>query len=268
MVMFGPGVTAILIGGVLYGLYLIHNGFEHRDLRLLVRNTPTSTVNSVALGPVEVRGTAAAADGDTVTAPVSGDDCVLVAYEVERWSDAEGSWQSIATGIASPWFLLRDETGTVPINPTGATVKVGEENTHSRVIKNGQEPPEVEAFLDRRPDVSVPLATTSRVYSRFAGGMRTVERKRRYTERVIRPDEDVYLFGMARSPHIEARGPPGDTDLFIGCDADREMPFLIATESEATRLKRRKWTLAWRIPVGAFLSGSCAALLLFGAGIL
>jgi hypothetical protein len=247
-------VLGLLFIGFVGGLYLIWQGFKLHRQRKLMRDTPTSTVQSASLGPVEVKGVVEAfADG--VTAPVTGTEAVFVEYEAEYYDDTGDSkgWRTLVEDVDAVPFHLRDETGAVRVVLDASVetdISVG--NTTQEVVRPGeQEPDAVAAFIERHPDV--PDHGDSSWF-----GSDKIHEKRRYTERILRPGDDVYLFGTAESAEDEA--------LVIRA-GDRDM-FFVSDRTEQALVDDRRWALLWRVPVGAALSAVCGGTVLWLFGIL
>ena len=103
------------------GIYLFFKGFkEFRNYRLMA-DTPVVPIRSIAMGRIEIYGTAR---GDVqVVSPVSHTSCYWYKVEIEKETkDSKGrkGWSSYATDINGVPFDLEDATGKVRVNPTNA----------------------------------------------------------------------------------------------------------------------------------------------------
>jgi len=103
------------------GIYLFFKGFkEFRNYRLMA-DTPVVPIRSLAMGRIEIYGTAR---GDVqVVSPVSHTACYWYKVEIEkRTKDSKGreSWSHYATDINGVPFDLEDATGKVRVNPAHA----------------------------------------------------------------------------------------------------------------------------------------------------
>ncbi len=131
-----------LIAAGLGLLSLLFLGLSHRSnrKRRLVAVLPTSKVQGVFIGTVELKGTAECEA--PFTAFLSEKLCVLYSWSVaEHWSrtvtesytDSQGKTQTrtrtesgsttVASGGESAAFYLRDDTGVVLVHPEGAEVR-------------------------------------------------------------------------------------------------------------------------------------------------
>ncbi|MBN2645515.1 MAG: hypothetical protein JXR59_08605 [Desulfuromonadaceae bacterium] len=98
-------------------------GFYHLSLKRHIQNTPTSRIRSVAMGLVEIHGRAKRLYA--VVSPVTHLPCVYYCLKRYRRGGKDNQWQliSVASSGHVP-FALEDDTGTIQIDPTGATLKV------------------------------------------------------------------------------------------------------------------------------------------------
>jgi hypothetical protein len=238
------GAVAILVlfGG---GAGLVKAGFTRRKQRNLMRDTPTADVESMAVGPSEVKGSALAADGDPFPAPFSEDDCVIAQYEVEQYheDDDGGSWNTVASGVVHTPFYVDDGTGRVLVEPhDDATFDLAPDDRETVRVdssRNGPEP--VQRFVDRMDDVSYPADASG------------TENDRRYHQTLIRDKESVYVFGTAQPRGGDHSG-GSNPDLLVirrvaADDALEETMFLISDDTEAGLVTRREWA-GLRIPAG------------------
>jgi hypothetical protein len=103
------------------GLYLFFKGFrEFRTYRLMA-DTPVIPIRSMAMGLVEIYGTAR---GELlVSSPVSHTPCFWYRVEIhKRTKDSKGreSWSHFATDVNGISFCLEDDTAKVRVNPSQA----------------------------------------------------------------------------------------------------------------------------------------------------
>jgi len=99
-------------------------GFKTLQLKRLVENTPTSKIRSLAMGLVEIKGTARRQFA--LFSPMSNLACVY--YRLTRYKkNQKNQWvvSSITSSGHVP-FWVEDETGRVSVDPTGAKIQVGQ----------------------------------------------------------------------------------------------------------------------------------------------
>lgn len=207
-------VTVVLVAAA---LWLLYDGYGRWQRLRLVEDTATEPVRGVAVGRTEVRGTCEPVD-EPIRRPFSTGDCVLAYWTVEEYDDG---WTTIASGMEYAPFVVDDGTGSIRVDPPAdATTRISDRNrTRMRTTGPGifgrrSEPERVLEFQQSRDDVDPPSSGL------FRGP------KRRYTEAVLPPGEDVYVFGEA-TVRDEAEGSnperlvlsgDGHTDDFIVSD--------------------------------------------------
>jgi len=264
------GVPVLVLGWV-----VLYAGVNQYRTKALIEDTPTSTVRSLALGRVELEGTAAPAEAAHRT-PVSGEECVCYRYHVDKWSDSSrgaGNWLPVEVGTKPTPFYLNDGTGRVLVDPAGAELHVRRD-----VYEFGAGEPEsaaVRSFLDGRADRFETTASlsgwTSTVpdflgerdvrevgeFDMAAGAAEVVgdeSRRRRYVVESVPAGAEVYVFGHA----AEREGAPSaDGAANVVVRDDEGLPaFSVATESE----KELAGTLGRRVLVTLGVGAGVATL--------
>ena len=276
--MAGPTVAAMAVDDALGGLVvsgmlvvvgglLMRNAFERRRQRQLIAETPTEDVESVSIGPSEVTGLAVPADA-AIPAPFSDDDCLVAQWTVEQFyeDDDSSGWRTVASGVEYVPFYVDDGTGRLLVEPDEDVVydiRSGTEPTFE--VRRSQEPPAaVRRFFEGRPFSPLEsLRSSFGLHSGFdvgdgfrfgSGGRR--EGDRRYEQHLIRPGEQVYVFGTVQR-RDGARSAVNAENLCIkrvpAGDEDLEPLFMIADSPEARLRDDRRFALLW-FPVGALLA--------------
>lgn len=236
---------------MIFGLALIADAFRLHQQYAFMRDTATSEIQSVAMGNVEINGTVES--DETITAPVTGDEAVVVRYKVEEYHhDDDGpDWNTVVKGTDAESFRVNDGTGEVTVDPDGITVDGSPENTSKQIVRSdGRSNKSLNEFIDRHDGFkndSLVKPSLDR------------SEKNRYTEEIIQADDDVYLYGKATSPD-------GSSDIHIE-DSDTEM-FFISDQPEDELRNERKHALLYRVPPGAILIAIGVAVLLTGFGII
>ena len=180
------GFMAIMGFMFLAGVAMIANGLNDLKLRRLVRDTPTSDIGSMASGDVEVKGTAKKME-DEFEAPFSGRRCLCYHYKVEEYVDQgkHSSWEEIASDSKRRPFALDDGTGAAAVDPSNADFEIEWDKV---AATDGQEkPPErIQSFIRSSPHIDFEhddfLWTGNR---------------RRYREKLLVPEDELYIFGEA-----------------------------------------------------------------------
>jgi hypothetical protein len=251
----GAGYAVLAVGA---GLWLVYVGFKRREQRALMNDTPTEQVESLSMGPSELKGTAVIEERNAETAPFTDDPCVVAAWEVEEYDDSDddddpGGWQTVETGRRTTPFYVDDGTGTALVRPhEDATYELAEEDwTTVEVDSSRDGPAPVRRFVESN-GIGYPSGGSGR------------DGDRRYKQNLIEPDEDVYVFGTVQ-PRDDTTGTSNADNLVIkkvGEDDPRMEPmFMIADEPEQELVSDRRWAL-WRLPVGVIFAVLGVGLLL------
>lgn len=237
----GTVVLLALIGMTTTGAKYIHSGFKRRKQRELIEETPTADIESVSIGPAELKGTAKPLD-DVIEAPFTDEECLYLSWEIEEWqqTDDGNSWETIESGTQYRSFLLDDGTGEIRVDTSSSAEWEIANGSYSCEVAADETPPEgIQRFLTEEDDVDAPDEPSMLDVGKQHGD-------RRYRQNLLKPGEEAYVYGAVRTD---------DSDLAIGPDnsrVDTEM-FFISDKREQRLLDQRDWTLMWRLPAGAAL---------------
>jgi len=228
-------------------------GYGRLSLYRTIAGTPTSDVADVDRpGVVELRGTAKAAGGETITAPLSGQEALAAGWRVEEWDQSgedSSHWQEKAEGYDSVPFGLDDGTAAIAVYPgSDATssasvdldfgdldhsVRVDDATVDFRTLEvvhqsaPGEEKPDrIDEFEGMRA-VLRPQPETS--------GMMDLGKnhgERRYYEGTIEPGDEVYLLGRA-VPQNDAASSVGFRPENAVVEPSGDGPFVLSQRSES-----------------------------------
>lgn len=233
----GLGQLALLTGALLGALLAVGYGLTELRTAYRMHTTKGHTVATIANHPglVEIEGVVSATT-ETLAAPFTGTDCVVYEYAIEelrRDQDGDRTWKTIDSGEKRVPFRVEDDTGSVLVEPAGATLRLERE----RVVR-------------AREDETPPAAIGDFLSTLELGGFGiNIGQDRRYTERRIDVGEPVYVFGPARHDSTASTA-AGEVNAVIGRAhnrgfaerlADRLLGrslFLLADGSEAAALSR------------------------------
>jgi hypothetical protein len=148
--------------GAVVGIYWFVKGFRLLQRKRLILNTPTSKVQSAAMGLVEISGLAASPY--SMTSPLKRVDCYYyksIAWQVKR-RGKNTEWVKVAEDVLHVPFYVDDGSGKVLIDPRGAEMDLHcdfKEEYHRSLLHGGTElPGYVEEFLTRHgvdPDTAI-----------------------------------------------------------------------------------------------------------------
>ncbi|MDD5530746.1 MAG: GIDE domain-containing protein [bacterium] len=162
-------ITSIIVFGL--GIWLFCYGFALLNRKRLIQNIPTSKINSLAMGLVEIQGRCFPVTDKPLIAPYSQKECVFYYFKVQeytRGSNNHSSWQTISEGSSGMPFYVDDDSGRVLIDPTKAEIKL--------------EPRYISSTPDGKQNIPLPLSS---------GAMK-------YIESFIVPGESAFVLGTAK----------------------------------------------------------------------
>jgi hypothetical protein len=219
----GTNHGAIAFFGLVFGGFALYGGWSRYMDAQLVRDTPTSTVRSLAVGAAEVKGTAAPVN-EPLASPLTRQAACMYQLRVkEQQPDDDGgsSWETVFYTSEGVPFLLDDGTGSVRVEPDGADLQIERETTIE--VDEGDRPPE--AVRDWSAEHGVGgrhLTSTSR-------------HDRRLQERVLADGESAYVFGGAQ--RLEGAGSAeNERNLVLREHAGTER-FIVSDKSEGELLQ-------------------------------
>lgn len=199
---------SLFVGGIflLFGLFSVVGGLQKiRQGVIIKRNDPVPIRKAAQdTGVDEFEGVVEMPDGyNSFQAPFSGADAVAATYKVERKerrkrSNGRGSkttWKTDARGEITQPFVVRDDSGSVEVDPTGADISPT--NTKRRHKTGGSLSDDIRlrlSVLTDRLDVGDVLAQNK-------------SKTRRYSEGYLAPGDEVHIYGTRlaeRTPHNHA----------------------------------------------------------------
>lgn len=172
------------------GAYYFVKGFYKWSHYNTIVNTPTSKIEAIATGFVEVYGEALA-KVEYLTSPFCGEECVFYKYTVEeyRHHGKHSSWDVIRKGQSEAPFLVQDETGKIEVNPRDAEFEVVDKREF-RINPGDGTPDKIREFLKEVSlNDNVPLLDL--------GPIHLGANPRRYTEYTIEKGQKIFVTGTA-----------------------------------------------------------------------
>lgn len=232
-------VSLIALAGVVGGIYAFIKGMKSQRILRLIENIPTSSIRSVALGLVEVKGQALPF-GNPLKAPFSEELCVY--YQIKIYEHTQNSTTLILKEESHDRFYLQDETGKMLVSPVGADVEV--ESVYEYTDAQDNMPFNAERKLQ---DLGLSSSTTLR-------GSMSIK------EYVIGVGQEVYILGSAVQLLSETISSDPFANIIIKKGVNDPF-FMISNQSEKDlQRSNRFWVQA------GILGGP--ALALAGLGIL
>lgn len=192
------------IGGVLsslVGLLLLFSSIAILNFLRIVKDLPTSKIRSIAMGVVELYGKVVSNPVNQYKTPFSNKECVWCNWRVEEYQSGKNSgWYIIKWGTISDLFYLDDGTGTVLVDPKGATIEI---NKNQFLLSDNFSTGILDFFSKNN------IKTTN-----FFGAKKTI----RVSETYLSPNDSVYILGNAMdNPFVsEGQALKHEVDVMIG----------------------------------------------------
>jgi hypothetical protein len=224
------GVSGFGAVFVVVGLYTMNRGRTRRARSERIADTETTEIRDLRPGTVEVEGTAHPAGDATVReSPITRTDALASQVEVEEWESGgqgSGNWETIHEEESAVPMTVDDGTGEVRVElPPDGGLDLEQARTE---VGSGDEPPEpVRRYVEREADVEEA--------ARHDVGPLSLGERRRYSEGVIEPGEEVYVLGSAR----EEQAGWGEREYVID-EPTGAGDFVLSDRSEADLIREGK----------------------------
>src|SRR5262249_12683185 len=150
--------------GAIAGIYWFVTGFRLLQRKRLILNTPTSKVQSAAMGLVEISGLAASPY--VMISPLKRVECFYyrsIAWQLKR-RGKNTAWEKVAEEVLHVPFYIDDDSGKILVDPRGAEMDLHcdfKEEYHRSILLAGPEMPGCVAdFLSRHgvdPDTGIKI---------------------------------------------------------------------------------------------------------------
>jgi hypothetical protein len=234
-----------LVGGLLIGAILwFTEGPRFKTVSHILRNGPRPVRDLDGYrGPVQVEGRAIAGAEGTVTAPLTGSECLAYSYDVEQFGMAgdEGVWKTLDTGMGGVDFGIEDDTGRIAVDPVGAEFHFDD---HRETVSPGDEMPDhLATFVAGSPDVE-PSGRTLDLRVREV----TLGQRQRFTERRLDVGEQVYVYGEATTgPGVEWGSDLVDSQI---TDSNALPAFVISDTDHRGTAWRIARPALWKVLIG------------------
>ena len=241
--------TGMFLGlclGVISGVVMFFRGFSLRTRRKLIENTPTSTVRGMAVGLVEVQGSAQPFQR-TILTPFSKVESVFFYYKIDehQGSGKSSRWVTIREFATSDYFSLDDGTGKVLINPAGAELYLASDRKYSLGTWGGTD---AQAFEQGLIDLGISPHG-------FMNG-----KQLRCVEQYVCSGDKIYIMGNALQNPLVRGSAAGFENLCI--QKEGGPLFCISDKSEKELLASFAWEMYFFLTGGPVLTVFCIYVLL------
>lgn len=228
------GAALMLVFLAPLALFLLAKGYQSMSRYLLLKHIPTSNCGDVSSGLVELK--AEVVSDDPFASPLTDEMVVYCDYTIEEQINKRGdeiAWETIEEGENKQFFYLRDETGRVRVDPTGA-----EFHPHLAVEKRCE--------------------AGHSLYERGPAPAENATGRRRYREEHIAVGQEVYVLGTAGA-HENLAVPEI-------CAGDGDQPFIISTTDESGLVSKFRAYATGFLFLGTLMAITIPVLALLGIG--
>ena len=244
-----------VVAGFFGGIVIFILGLVWFRQRRMIENIPTSKIRSLAMGLAEVYGQVVP-NKILLKGPFSSDDCVYYKYQVQELRHTKNSsyWATIKKGEERVNFYLKDETGSVLVDPNGASIDIAKD--HEFGSGWGSDPPQkVLQFLEEK----------GVRHESFFG----MNKQMRFMESSIEPGDKLYVLGTAGdNPFVEEATAKHSAEDVMMQKGRFERFYYISDKAEKDILSRLMWKSLGGIFGGIALIVGCMALIFIFTGIL
>lgn len=213
-------------------LLFLSNGIGLFRKRMLIKNMPTSKIRSIAMGLVEVYGEVIPIKDNILKSPFTNQDCIYYKCTITL-----GKENYFEEDIIK--FYLKDETGTVLVDPTGANFNLDPSKTFEYHTKRGSAPPQtIIDFLKKNNFNTETYLSPETIYIEY----------------LIKTRDKLYIIGTAiDSPHVEdGTEKEGMPDIMI-TEGKNEKFYYISDSPEKKVLKTMLKTAIWQSAVSSVM---------------
>lgn len=241
-----PINVVLFLIGLLIGVIVFIIAFYFLKIKHLIQNTPTSKIRSIAMGFAEICGRVIPLEKNGVfLSPFSNQNCVYYRYLIEEYRSTgkSSSWVTIKKGTENRLFYIQDETGRILVDPNKASIDISKSNVYDSAM--GRDPPQnVIRFLEREN-------------IRFEGILFGINKRMRYTEYIIKPNDTLYVMGTVEdNPFVQdASVIDGVADMII--TKGKNVKFYVISDKMEKKILT-KYNLLF---IGFFLLGTFISVL-------
>jgi hypothetical protein len=246
---------AALLIGLGLGVTFFAGGIFSLKRKLLIENTPTSKIRSLAMGLVEIYGEVVPAEREILKSPLTGKDCVYYKYKVEeyRQSGKSGHWATIRSGEDMVRFFLKDDTGMVLVDPNRASVEIPKDFGWERGFMGKDPPGTVMKFMEQN-DLHMK-------------GFLGFNRNMRVSEHYIAPGDRLYIMGDAGDNPFVEEGTAKQSTEDVMIQKGPSKIYYISDSAEKDILRKLAWKTWGGILGGGFLIACCLILIFLYLGL-
>jgi len=243
------------IGGFFAGIVVFILGVVWFRQMRLIENIPTSKIRSLAMGISEIYGKVVPGK-QLLKGPFSGEDCIYYKYEIKELRKTKDTsyWATIRSGSERAQFYLKDDTGTVLVEPKGAKIDISKDYEFGSGW--GADPPQtVLQFME----------ANGMHHESFFG----MNKQMRFMESSIVPGDNLYILGTAGdNPFVEEGTAKNHVEDIMIHKGENEKFYYISDSNERDILGKLRLKAFAGIFGGIALIAGCMAVIFIFTGML
>jgi hypothetical protein len=190
-------------------------GFRALKMKRIIEGTPTSKIRSAAIGLAEINGKVSVYK-NAIKSPFAQKDCVYYKYEIRHKNNKMSRY-----GASGTKFLLKDETGSMLVDPDMANVSKSDAYFELLTSSGADIPDHIKKFLS-----TLPMTPTD--WSRYP--------PLKFREYLIEPGDELYVLGTIESvPATDANEP-----IVTMKQGEANKIYIISDKPEMELVKRYK----------------------------
>jgi len=263
MVQTNGNIDVYLVVGFGLGIFFFFRGLRLFRRGLVVADTPTIPIRSVAMGLTQIHGHTSG--DEPFPSPVRGLPCYAFRVQIERY-DKQNGWKHYRTDQNGKRFCLSDDSGRIHVDPLKAEFDVPVSG--KRIVGDAPMNFSFGSLLGwgRRYDTSdVSLsAKTDEELLEYAAASYDYSNSYRFTERCIEPDQEYDVLGTC----VENPRPEGENDRNLITKGEHNGTFLISSKTAEELKQNAGWRSTLMVFGGAALAVFCAALFMARHGLM
>lgn len=254
-----------LILGSGLGLILFFRGLFIFRKGLIVADTPTIPIRSIAMGIAQVHGHTSG--GNPFPSPISGTPCYAFKVKIERYVQNK-NWKHHRTDQNGAHFYIEDDSGRIMVDPREAEFDLPV-NCRRQIggpvmgfsLMNLIRP--MQADASDGSDLSVNAKADDELLEYSGVGYDCMD-PFRFTEWCIKPGQEYDVLGTC----VENPKPSDESDRNLITQGNNNHTFLISSKSAEQLEQGMSLRSAMMIWGGAALTVACAALFMARHGLL
>ncbi len=220
----------------LAGISLFIKGLIDLKIKRVIENISTSKIRSIAIGLVEIKGSAFAKK--YFTSPLLKSKCVYYDTKIQeyKYTKKSGRYVTINSLTNGKYFYVKDDTGKVMIDSKYALIDVSTKHTYYTKDK-----------IDNK--VKTLLKEQNIDYKNFLGSNKNI----RVIETLITAGQQIYVFGTAKNNYLDKNKNTTKNEDELIITKSKGNFFIVSDKKERELIQKYKWIFPLEVIGGGLL---------------